>query len=1320
MNTDDIYKILLYLVLIILVTFIIYKIYQWYVEKPIIEGFNDSYELGGKRRFLWICAYGSDAWNSGLNVGGPAYYLNADSIDNTSSDVAMKRTPNYYVSEFALDGTSVLNLKSPDGNVYFTQAKPTDNQVFTLNYKSGGSGVNGKLVTSSIVSVLYNNAGDLYYNLNYYYSMNTVNTGWTIVSTGYGTSIADLAAGKIYLWITDRQTIKSRSTGDWSSNDVWVSAQIPRTLATSGYKLPTRIYMAISNNYGWLLNTDGKLYYAKASLNKINPSDGSAFNLFTGSPAINPICAMAVLKDFCIAVSTSTTVSTNKTTIYICSPNGGNYKTIYLSSIIANNEVKEVTAGCGIIALIVGAAVYALNMAFENTANNVWKQLTITLTSSDSALLNPRNITMQPDWTEGWFPSYYHVSFNPDIAGTTLPIKYNSSISAQYISLIVGRDGDYLQVAGIEAYDIYGNEITQDPASSKITASTDWAGALDGNWPIISIIDGLPWTTYHSARRNDWGARAFAAIRIDLGSPKNIAKIRINNRYDGARERLNGTNIILRDANNDVVYTTAYNDTINDIRVVPNSTATVIYEGIYQDFLMPNIQPDSYVVGRYISFIKPDGYFISIKYVEVYDDQDNLITNNYPVTHSLAMLYSNNTKLSPFADNEATFGVENLTKMRTNLNTNSATIVHSNAEGPRFQKILIDLKTDKRIKRIKIWSRTTVGVDSNWQEFMSVCRSNEFYTVIQNSALENVFVNTRFNINDNNNRYINNTLQDGNEQHQTILTNKLAAPILASRMFVNLPGEGYALNVSLIELFDYNNIKYTVPTTSVAGTAYGANSGILPIRLASSGLPITSDVYICKMIVYVPDDSTQRPNRAIFTFMGLNSTESRHTLTYTSDSIDSIDANSTDVNRRRKQTFILYNNRPALAKCGLSAKLPRGWFNLNPLANYAKVTPESTNIDDYKYFCAYTNDANGNIIFACNDPSQPANSFILNNDGTIRNFDPYAIQPYYDFYGNGIITNGVADCPPNAGLSPSTFNLAQQTRSTFTPAPTTPAPTTPAPTTPAPTTPAPLQQQLQQQIQQQIQQLQQQQQQLDQQQQQPGQQQQQQPGQQQQQQQQPTPEQLLLQQQLLQLQQQLQQLQQPPTQPPTIPPPTQAPIVARVSTLDTSGLQLLANYYQSSTQQGLQGTASALTESFQNQSNTPSLPQTLESAYNAQQISIIPSGDSTFKIQVDDQCLSVYGDKDYMLKKCNATAYEQRFKSYEITNANDAQSITGKPVNIDTDRATYPYSLVSSTISNNCLDIDEDGIRLTPCNGNNLNQQWNVKTTKNVCIANEK
>lgn len=147
---------------------------------------------------------------------------------------------------------------------------------------------------------------------------------------------------------------------------------------------------------------------------------------------------------------------------------------------------------------------------------------------------------------------------------------------------------------------------------------------------------------------------------------------------------------------------------------------------------------------------------------------------------------------------------------------------------------------------------------------------------------------------------------------------------------------------------------------------------------------------------------------------------------------------------------------------------------------------------------------------------------------------------------------------------------------------------------------------------------------------------------------------------------------------------------------------------------------SPTTTTLEPSTSQQSMIKSLSSAYNAQQITAIPMSDNSFKIQVNDNCISVYGDTDYSMKKCENSNYSQNFNYNLIQNADDAQAATGIPVNKQLQTTNYPFGLVSSGISNNCLNIDDDGISLLPCNSNTINQQWTLNNKPNYCMPYEK
>lgn len=131
-------------------------------------------------------------------------------------------------------------------------------------------------------------------------------------------------------------------------------------------------------------------------------------------------------------------------------------------------------------------------------------------------------------------------------------------------------------------------------------------------------------------------------------------------------------------------------------------------------------------------------------------------------------------------------------------------------------------------------------------------------------------------------------------------------------------------------------------------------------------------------------------------------------------------------------------------------------------------------------------------------------------------------------------------------------------------------------------------------------------------------------------------------------------------------------------------------------------------------SNVTNVNATLVSKHNADNLSIFPTGDDSFQININNKCLTVIGDKQYNLKDCNSTDYGQTFNTTEITSSAVSKYITGYDVLSDHE---YPHQIVQSKISPfHCLTGGDNQISLEECNGNNVKQQWNLEKRENQCL----
>ena len=48
----------------------------------------------------------------------------------------------------------------------------------------------------------------------------------------------------------------------------------------------------------------------------------------------------------------------------------------------------------------------------------------------------------------------------------------------------------------------------------------------------------------------------------------------------------------------------------------------------------------------------------------------------------------------------------------------------------------------------------------------------------------------------------------------------------------------------------------------------------------------------------------------------------------------------------------------------------------------------------------------------------------------------------------------------------------------------------------------------------------------------------------------------------------------------------------------------------------------------------------------------------------------------------------------------------------------YPYYQIRSTISDDCVNMDNEGISLNTCSSNSIKQRWNLSKDEKICLDN--
>ena len=124
-----------------------------------------------------------------------------------------------------------------------------------------------------------------------------------------------------------------------------------------------------------------------------------------------------------------------------------------------------------------------------------------------------------------------------------------------------------------------------------------------------------------------------------------------------------------------------------------------------------------------------------------------------------------------------------------------------------------------------------------------------------------------------------------------------------------------------------------------------------------------------------------------------------------------------------------------------------------------------------------------------------------------------------------------------------------------------------------------------------------------------------------------------------------------------------------------------------------------------------------ECLYNNENISIEPiPGEDVFKININNKCLEVRGDNNYYLSDCQNLTQKQFFEPVKISNRIDAININ--KVAPHNENIKYPFYQMVSSISGNCVSLDDNGVSIMPCDTNNIQQHWKMKKNEKLCLDN--
>ena len=81
-----------------------------------------------------------------------------------------------------------------------------------------------------------------------------------------------------------------------------------------------------------------------------------------------------------------------------------------------------------------------------------------------------------------------------------------------------------------------------------------------------------------------------------------------------------------------------------------------------------------------------------------------------------------------------------------------------------------------------------------------------------------------------------------------------------------------------------------------------------------------------------------------------------------------------------------------------------------------------------------------------------------------------------------------------------------------------------------------------------------------------------------------------------------------------------------------------------------------------------------------------------------------------------AQQQQTKFLKKQINNRYDAQQFTGKKTTPQKD-VKYPYNFLQSKTTNKCLQINDEGVSVEPCNPDNYKQHWRGYTSEKICSS---
>ena len=129
----------------------------------------------------------------------------------------------------------------------------------------------------------------------------------------------------------------------------------------------------------------------------------------------------------------------------------------------------------------------------------------------------------------------------------------------------------------------------------------------------------------------------------------------------------------------------------------------------------------------------------------------------------------------------------------------------------------------------------------------------------------------------------------------------------------------------------------------------------------------------------------------------------------------------------------------------------------------------------------------------------------------------------------------------------------------------------------------------------------------------------------------------------------------------------------------------------------------------------------IKSMENGMRLSIVKDKKNSdtedkYRVYVNNKCLNIDCSGDYNLENCNDNKKEQLFSIHQIQDNTeyDAQLEKMNDYDVGIDSQKYPFTILKSDKTGNCLQNNSNNISIQPCQVRH-SQQWKLLNTDNIC-----